>query len=46
MNSPMTPGQKTMGKKAPTVVAVEVITGQATSEVPFRAAWGLDSPMQ
>ena len=38
MNSPMIPGQKTMGKKAASVVRVEPITGQATSPVAFMAA--------
>ena len=38
MNSPMIPGQKSIGKKAATVVSVEVVTGQATSAVPSIAA--------
>jgi 3-hydroxymyristoyl/3-hydroxydecanoyl-(acyl carrier protein) dehydratase len=38
MNAPMMPGQKISGAKAATVVAVDVITGQATSAVPRRAA--------
>ena len=46
MNSPMTPGQNTIGRKAPTVVAVDVITGHATSAVPISAAWARLFPMQ
>ena len=34
-----TPGQKIIGVNAATGVAVEVITGQATSAVPRMAAW-------
>jgi len=35
MKSPISPGQNSMGEKAAMVVAVEVMTGQATSLVPF-----------
>ncbi len=38
MNSPMMPGQKSTGKKAPRVVRVDVMTGQATSSTALRAA--------
>ncbi|MBA7687037.1 hypothetical protein ES703_95497 [subsurface metagenome] len=38
MKSPMIPGQNISGKKAHTVVNVEVVTGQATSRAPSIAA--------
>ena len=38
MNSPTRPGQNINGRNAATVVAVDVMTGQATSPAPFIAA--------
>ncbi len=38
MNSPMMPGQKSIGAKAETVVAVEAVTAAPTSAVPCLAA--------
>ena len=38
MNSPMMPGQNSIGEKAAKVVAVEAMTGYATSEVAFITA--------
>jgi len=44
MNSPMIPGQKSMGKKAARVVIVDPITGQATSPVARIAADTVGTP--
>ena len=45
MNSPMMPGQKSMGANAATVVAVEATTGPPTSAVPRRAASNREYPI-
>jgi hypothetical protein len=39
MNSPITPGHKPSGIKAATVVAVEMIIGNAISPIPVFAAF-------
>ena len=44
MNSPIIPGQNIIGEKAASVVAVEPITGQATSPVALIAAWSRETP--
>jgi hypothetical protein len=44
MNWPMMSGQNSSGQNATSVVSVEVITGQATSPRPRRAASLRDSP--
>ena len=44
MNSPITPGQKSMGANAARVVRVEPITGQATSPVARMAALTRPAP--
>ena len=44
MNCPMMPGQNSRGQKATSVVSVDVITGQATSLAPRRAASVRGSP--
>ena len=44
MNCPMTSGQYSSGQNATSVVRVEVITGQATSLAPRRAASRRDNP--
>ena len=44
MNSPMIPGQKSIGEKAAKVVKVDPMTGYATSEVAFMAASTREAP--
>jgi hypothetical protein len=44
MNSPMMPGQNTIGRKAATVVAVLAATATATSFVPSIAAVRVSRP--
>ena len=44
MNCPITPGHIPNGTNAATVVAVEIIIGNAISPIPFFAASNLDIP--